>query len=180
MKSNFVFSILDYISKHIVDVLLIVAFLIVILIFIVLRNIQIVDENDGSADTTNGNDTANSNDTDTTLDMNNAIEGLTVRATEENISKGIDTTQDDLYDEGIAFCKVNEGETHIIEEKCNTLHSDSCKSASCCVLAHLQNGKTKCMAGSKFGPTYLTDEDASEHNLDKYYYLQKCYGETCE
>jgi hypothetical protein len=148
MNQNFVFGILDYITKNIVDVLLITSVLIIILIVFVKHNISLQDNQEG-------------------LTVKDAIKKV------EN-SEGIDIEEDD--DESNQFCKVNEGQTHILEEKCNALHNDSCKASSCCVLAKFSGGKTKCMAGSKLGPTYMSDEKQNMHEIDSYYYQNKCYG----
>lgn len=159
MSKNFIFSILDYINKNTVDVLLVVAFLFVILIFIVTKNFKIKDK-----------------------------EGMTVNDAEKVVNNNIDIEK---YDgdkdndgndstESIQFCKANEGQTHILEEKCNSLQNDNCKMSGCCVLANFRDGQTKCVAGSKLGPTYLSDEKQNFHEIDNYYYQNKCYGKDCQ
>lgn len=151
MNRNFIFAVLDYIIKNIVDVLLIASILFVILIFVVKYNITIKDKQ----------------------------EGLTVKDAIKKIENGEDNTNDtvDIEDDELnQFCKVNEGQTHILEGKCNALHNSSCKASSCCVLAKFSGGKTKCMAGSKLGPTYMSNEKQNMYDIDNYYYQNKCYG----
>jgi len=70
-----------------------------------------------------------------------------------------------------AFCAVNKGYT--LEKQCNFLTENGCNETSCCVWTN----KQKCVAGSKSGPTFSSDNYT---NTDNYYYYQsKCYGSTC-
>lgn len=165
MNKNFVFSIMDYLRENMVDILLVVSFLIVILIFIVTKNVQIKDvegmtvqdaEKQVNNENLNQNDEVNNDNTEN----------------DENEDDGVD-------DDSTQFCKVNEGQSHVLEEKCNSLQKDSCKAASCCVLANYSGGKSKCVAGSKLGPTYLSDDKLNLHEIDNYYYQNKCYGKNC-
>jgi hypothetical protein len=153
MNKNFVFAVLDYIRKNIVDVLLITSTLFIILILVVKHSISIKDNQEG-------------------LTVKNAVKKVEYGSGEVNI----ETSDIEADDESNQFCKVNEGQTHILEEKCNALHNSSCKASSCCVLAKFSGGKTKCMAGTKLGPTYMSDEKLNMHEIDNYYYQNKCYG----
>jgi hypothetical protein len=76
------------------------------------------------------------------------------------------------------ICEKHKGETHNLEEKCNKLPNSACKSSDCCVLT-FSNNETKCVSGNKYGPTYLSDENDVDLNVDYYYYKNKCYGRKC-
>jgi len=75
------------------------------------------------------------------------------------------------------FCNgfKGSGSTQKLNEQCAGLTNTNCVTTSCCVLA---NG-TKCLAGSANGPTFLTNLDGSNINVDYYYYQGKCYGSKC-
>lgn len=75
------------------------------------------------------------------------------------------------------FCNgfKGSGSTQKLNEQCGGLTNTNCVTTSCCVLA---NG-TKCLAGSANGPTFLTNLDGSNINVDYYYYQGKCYGSKC-
>lgn len=77
------------------------------------------------------------------------------------------------------FCKKLEGKTHEIEKMCEKEDPELCKHRSCCVLAGIGNTE-KCVAGSKLGPTYHTDDNGKDINYEYYYYKNKCYGNNCE
>lgn len=159
MNKNFIFQILDYITKNIVDLLLVTSFIFIILIIIVKLNINI--ENQEGLTVANADKKVNNMDDETI----------------ENIDEEGDNEQDD--DDSRQFCKLNQGETHVLEEKCNKLHNDSCKVSGCCVLAKFTTGETKCVAGTRTGPTYMSDENQNMHEIDQYYYQNKCYGNDC-
>lgn len=76
------------------------------------------------------------------------------------------------------FCKKLHGKSHEIEKRCEKEDPDICKHRSCCVLA-VSGDTQKCLAGTKFGPTYHTDEHGKDINYEYYYYKNKCYGDNC-
>lgn len=151
MRNIFIFSILEYLKKNIIDVLLITSFLFIILIYIVIRDIQIKDKEE--------------------FTLNDALKKAKTTDS-ENI-------QDELKNESEQFCETHKGKSHILEKKCGSLHEDMCKMSKCCVLANYREGDTKCVAGSKVGPTYESDKSENLHDLQNYYYLNKCYGDNC-
>jgi hypothetical protein len=60
-----------------------------------------------------------------------------------------------------------------INERCKKISSGTnCKNSNCCIWL---NDKS-CVGGSENGPTYYTDDNKSEINVDYYYYKNKCYG----
>ena len=64
------------------------------------------------------------------------------------------------FDESRHFCAEFEGDSTVLEEKCGLLNDNICKTTECCVLANFKgdNKEKKCVAGSKTGPTYLSDD----------------------
>lgn len=88
------------------------------------------------------------------------------------------TTNTDLkYDNAASFCTSHDNlpSGSNLEEACNKLTNENCSSVSCCVLV---NGE-KCVAGDAEGPTFKTEANGSKHNVDFYYYQNKCYGNGC-
>jgi len=75
------------------------------------------------------------------------------------------------------FCNgfKGSGSTQKINEQCGELTNQNCSFTSCCVLA---NG-SQCLAGSATGPTFLTNPNGSNINVDYFYYQGKCYGSGC-
>ena len=67
------------------------------------------------------------------------------------------------------------GSTQKLNESCGQLTNANCSTTACCILA---NGN-QCLAGSASGPTFLTNTDGSNINIDYYYYQGKCYGDKC-
>lgn len=75
------------------------------------------------------------------------------------------------------FCSgfKGSGSTQKLNESCGQLTNANCSTTACCILA---NGN-RCLAGSASGPTFLTNTDGSNINVDYYYYQGKCYGDKC-
>jgi hypothetical protein len=80
-----------------------------------------------------------------------------------------------LDDMSVSFCNTFGGDSTKLESACESLTSKNCKSSSCCVWA---NGN-KCSAGGITGPTFKTDKDGNKITVDNYYYMNKCYGNSC-
>ena len=78
-------------------------------------------------------------------------------------------------DRAKGFCKTNEGNATVLEKKCNNLSKLNCNTVNCCV--HL-NG-TKCVAGDSTGPTFTSDDNDKDIDIDTYYFRNKCYGKKC-
>jgi hypothetical protein len=76
------------------------------------------------------------------------------------------------------FCETYRGKRHELEEKCNELTKKNCLATNCCVYANI-DGSEKCMSGSKHGPTYRTNDDGTNKEVDYYYYKNKCVGKGC-
>lgn len=101
-------------------------------------------------------------------DMSETMENM-----DETDKKTLEKTTQD-------FCETLKGDSEAIEKKCLEQSEDGCKVRSCCILAfNKQNTKGQCLAGSRTGPTYHTDENGQNKNVDYYYYRNKCYGNDC-
>lgn len=103
------------------------------------------------------------------LNKNLQIVEPMVTDTNTNTNTNLSSTKSD------AFCKTHEGASATLNDSCLKLTNNNCKSTSCCVLV---NG-SKCVAGSKDGPTYNSDENGKTIDNDYYYYQDKCYGKAC-
>lgn len=74
-----------------------------------------------------------------------------------------------------SFCdyyKTNPGE---LEKASKLLTQENCMNSSCSVWLN----KSECVAGSALGPTYKTDKNGNNIEVDNYYYLNRCYGNGC-
>jgi hypothetical protein len=70
-------------------------------------------------------------------------------------------------------CNYNKNNLDELENACQHVDPNVCASTSCCVLL----GGTKCVSGSKTGPTMKSHyNNPVIPNLDYYYYQGKCYG----
>ena len=87
----------------------------------------------------------------------------------EHFSSGIS------IDKLSGFCNANVGNSNSLNQKCQQLTSDNCKSTSCCVWTSEQ----QCVAGKSDGPTFNTNKHGKTQILDYYYFENKCYGEKC-
>ena len=76
------------------------------------------------------------------------------------------------------FCEEMKGQSHQLEEHCNSFSEQSCKYSSCCVYASV-DGEDKCMAGNKDGPTFGRNDDGTMKDIEYYYFKRKCYGDKC-
>ena len=121
------------------------------------------------------NDGEITNTMQTTKQLKEVVEVVTI----EKMTRNSNNTNTDLeLDNSVSFCKTHEhlpsGTT--LEDSCDGLTNENCKSVSCCVLL---NGE-KCVAGGADGPTFKTEKDGSKRNVDFYYYQKKCYGNGCD
>lgn len=149
----FIFQIMDYINKNLVDVLLIASIIFVFLIVI-------------------------------TLNLNR-VEPMTLNKLDNQFSKLSDNELDSFIrenkysnkhvDASNTFCNKNSNSSENLHEKCAKLSGNVCKKTGCCV--YLNN--ESCVAGDKSGPTYLSDDNGNNINIDQYYYMNKCYGKKC-
>jgi hypothetical protein len=80
-----------------------------------------------------------------------------------------------LKDMKNGFCNTHSGNSDNLDIQCNKLSKNICNMVDCCVFANINNN-TKCVAGSKSGPTFKTDLNGNNLNIDYYYYKNKCFG----
>ena len=166
------------------DIVLVVLFFLIGLIYVVLNNIQM-----------NGGDNSDSiRKTSKTI----IIEGLdsnipesTRKQKQENKSVAVtvyetDTTKDDTQPQteniNTDICAKYDGKSHLQQTHCNSLADSVCRVSSCCILAHEKEQDTyTCVAGNKSGAVY--DESENEKgtlvpiDFDYWYYKNKCYGD---
>ena len=76
-----------------------------------------------------------------------------------------------------SFCKlVGDDNLHSLDKDCNKLSRTNCSKVKCC--GYL-NGE-KCVQGGQFGPTWRSDSDGNEIDIDTYFYMNKpCIGPGC-
>ena len=88
--------------------------------------------------------------------------------------KEVVTIEAMLTDNADSFCKNHDSlpSSNTLDKSCNNLTNSNCNNVSCCVLL---NGE-KCVAGDISGPTFKTNTDGTNINVDFYYYKNKCYG----
>ena len=156
-NSGFIKQSYNFIKKNIWNILLLILIFIIILIVFTLNNISL-----------------NPN-----KDVKKKLVGQLIVETMENPTQPKNESSSLLNLVSSNICDKHKGETHNLEEKCNTLPESVCKSSGCCVLAVTGNNK-KCVAGDKYGPTYLSDENDVDLDTDYYYYKNKCYGVKCQ
>jgi hypothetical protein len=77
-----------------------------------------------------------------------------------------------------SFCKSHEGNINKLQESCSKLTKDNCTSTSCCVYAKMQN-KEQCHSGDSNGPTFRRDKNGKTHDIDYFFYRDKCFGNGC-
>lgn len=76
------------------------------------------------------------------------------------------------------FCKSHEGDRNSLQKSCAKLTKENCLATSCCVYAKM-NGKEQCHSGDQHGPTFRRNENGKTHDIDYYYFRNKCYGDGC-
>jgi len=73
---------------------------------------------------------------------------------------------------GDGFCQTAGTNPEMVNNKCNTLTSESCNQTDCCIFI---NGN-KCVAGDANGPTITTDVNGNDIDYAYYSYKNQCYG----
>jgi hypothetical protein len=76
------------------------------------------------------------------------------------------------------FCESHKGDRTRLQDSCSELTKDNCMATSCCVYAKMK-GKEQCHSGDEHGPTFRRDDNGKTHDIDYYYYKNKCFGENC-
>ena len=76
------------------------------------------------------------------------------------------------------FCESHKGDRAKLQQSCSELTKENCMATSCCVYAKMK-GEEKCHSGDEHGPTFRRDDNGKTHDIDYYYYKNKCFGEKC-
>jgi hypothetical protein len=76
-----------------------------------------------------------------------------------------------------SFCRFYDSNNSAMSqnESCGSLTQTNCMNTKCCVWGKNSDGE-KCYAGGVSGPTFRTDRQGTNINMDSYYYMNKCYG----
>ena len=147
-----------FIIENLDNIILMFLFIIIGFIYVVLNNITFIPNGDVRPKTTKVvvyETFTSNNDDDNDISPEHAVK------------------EDDT-------CERLKGDSSSIESYCENLHPKLCKQKECCVLGKENDtGAMKCVAGSRLGPTYHTQENGDPINFDYYYYQGKCYGEGC-
>ena len=75
-----------------------------------------------------------------------------------------------------SFCDYDGGNLNNLESQCNKLSKNNCLIVKCC--GYLNN--EKCVNGNAFGPTFRSDKNGKNIDIETYYYMNKCVGPKCE
>ena len=159
MRNNIISESYTYIIDNLDNITLAFLFMLIGFIYAVLNNISFKNESD----------------------VHHKTKKIIIYETMENMSDEANETEENEKEEISGDnCDALHGKSHEIETYCENLHPRLCKQKKCCVLGkESDTGNMKCVAGSKSGPTYHTDETGKDINLDYYYFQGKCYGKGC-
>ena len=103
------------------------------------------------------------------LDMNPVTaEGKTVRKV--TVVEGFDA------DGSSSFCAKYQSDPHELHKQCQKFDKDSCNIPQCCIWL---NG-TKCVGGNEHGPTFHSDDDGEDVNIDYFHHQGRCRGNCPE
>ena len=78
-----------------------------------------------------------------------------------------------------SFCEHYQTVPAELKSEAEKLTKENCINTKCTIYATTKDGTSKCVAGNESGPTYKT-EDGVTVDIDNYYYMNKCYGKSCE
>jgi predicted membrane protein len=71
-----------------------------------------------------------------------------------------------------SFCEKYLGKPDLLHEKCQAFNRDSCNATSCCVWLNSE----KCVGGNKFGPTYYSDDNLDDIDVNHFHHKNVCRG----
>lgn len=75
-----------------------------------------------------------------------------------------------------SFCEKYQSDPVEMDKRCQKLNKNSCIIPSCCVWL---NDK-KCVSGGISGPTFTTDDNDNDIEVNNFTFQGKCYGDGCE
>lgn len=206
--NNVIIELINYYNENWINIWIIVLVLFIITIFTVLENISKNEKNNnndnGNKDINreknglkkldsqlrnlyNSNDNSIGNDNGKINENNENFSRILENFENvKSIEKKIKFTNEEQKHSRLlnkmkkGFCTVNEGSSDTLESDCNSLTKDTCNMTECCIYAYnSDNPDGKCIAGSKSGAMYQSDENGSLIDYDYYYYMNKCYGNKC-
>ena len=103
------------------------------------------------------------------IDMNPVKgEGKTVR--QVTVVEGFDASGSS------SFCMKYQTDPHELHKQCQKFDKDSCNIPQCCIWL---NG-TKCVGGNKHGPTFYSDDNGEDVNIDYFHHQGRCRGNCPE
>ena len=103
-------------------------------------------------------------------------------------ANGIDANEKDPKDKNTvepmanpidSFCEHYQTIPAELKSEAEKLTKENCINTKCTIYVTTKDGTSKCVAGNESGPTYKT-EDGVTVDIDNYYYMNKCYGKSCE
>jgi hypothetical protein len=75
-----------------------------------------------------------------------------------------------------SFCEKYQSDPVEMDKRCQKLNKNSCIIPSCCIWL---NDK-KCVSGGISGPTFTTDDNDNDIEVNNFTFQGKCYGDGCE
>lgn len=71
-----------------------------------------------------------------------------------------------------SFCDKYQNNPHTLHKKCQQFNEQSCNAPDCCVWINSE----RCVGGNKFGPTFYSDEDKNDIEIDHFHHKGQCRG----
>ena len=147
------------------DIVLVLLFLFIGLIYIVLSDTKFNESNDSNLQTTKVV----------------ILEGMTNNSGKSVTGKSSNSIVDNVHTD---ICAKYEGNGQKQQEHCTKDLAESvCKLSSCCIFAHNKDknndkNKYECVAGNASGPLFQENDLGEDVNFDYWYYKNKCYGDS--
>ena len=184
-----------FIYKRWDDIVLVVLFFLIGLIYVVLNNVSVGESDHSSRKTSKVVVVEGLESNDTTQSKKPSI---LVAVVEEEITKGsvapeqsgdasatdngASTNANQTENINTDICAKYAGKSHLQQTHCNSLADSVCRVSSCCILAHEKDLNTyTCVAGNASGAVYDESEDTKGSlvpiNFDYWFYKNKCYGD---
>jgi hypothetical protein len=78
------------------------------------------------------------------------------------------------------FCEGHRGDRHRLDKNCMKLTKDNCLASHCCVFTKYSDKEEGvCRSGNEHGPTFRYDDNGKTHDIDYFYFKNKCHGKGC-
>lgn len=152
INNDIIGSSIRFFTNHYLDIILMVLLMIIILIVVTIYNIKLFDDN------------------------NENVKKITEKVFFYEGLKNMIQDNDLIQPSHENICDTLQGKSHEIEKMCSGMSKSKCPYLPCCVLASFSNENTpKCVSGNSSGPTYHTDDDGNNINVDYYYWNNNRY-----